>query len=220
MKTAALASALAIATLALPLAVRSEDKAPPTGSPPVEFDRYALVILRTDKDWPKDKAAREVLFRQHLGCIDLTNCERHPMPTFLDLEQNTSAFFRRHWVADEIGDSPPRWKPWKEFLYSSVPNHDKAGCYALVCGQELMYVGLGASKGGGIYDEHGLSRRLMAHVICADRERGGEWSKLQPTWSSITGLYTIGFAKDSAYLAASLETYLIRHIISMSNARV
>ena len=67
MKTAALALVLAIAALALPFAVRSEDKAPPTGSPPVEFDRYTLVILRTDKDWPKDKATREALFRQHLG---------------------------------------------------------------------------------------------------------------------------------------------------------
>ena len=53
--------------LAVPVAVRSEDKAPPTGSPPVEFDRYTLVILRTDKDWPKDKATREALFRQHQG---------------------------------------------------------------------------------------------------------------------------------------------------------
>jgi uncharacterized protein YciI len=67
MKTAALGLVVAIAALALPLAVRSEDKAPPMGSPPVEFDRYALVILRTDKDWPKEKAAREALFRQHLG---------------------------------------------------------------------------------------------------------------------------------------------------------
>jgi uncharacterized protein YciI len=67
MKTAALAVVLAISAMAVPPAVRSEDKATPTASPPVEFDRYTLVILRTDKDWPKDKAAREVLFRQHLG---------------------------------------------------------------------------------------------------------------------------------------------------------
>src|SRR5712671_7179854 len=67
MKTAAWASLLAIAAIAFPLAVRSEDKASPAGSPPVEFDHYALTILRTDKDWPKEKAAREVLFRQHLG---------------------------------------------------------------------------------------------------------------------------------------------------------
>jgi uncharacterized protein len=67
MKTAAWASVLTVAAIALPLAVRSEDKASPTGSPPVEFDHYALTILRTDKDWPKEKAAREVLFRQHLG---------------------------------------------------------------------------------------------------------------------------------------------------------
>jgi uncharacterized protein len=64
MKTAALALVLALAG---PLAVRSQDKTPPAGNPPVEFDRFALVILRTDKDWPKDKAARDVLFHQHLG---------------------------------------------------------------------------------------------------------------------------------------------------------
>jgi hypothetical protein len=139
---------------------------------------------------------------------------------FDQLTEATDSFFQRHWVPSALGPTPPSWERWETFLSGSVPNHDKAGCYALFAGHELIYVGLGASKGGGIYVEYGLSRRLTAHVICADRERGPQWSKLEPGWSSVTGVYTLGFAADLSYLAASLETYLIRALQPPRNGRV
>jgi hypothetical protein len=119
-----------------------------------------------------------------------------------------------------LKEQAPVWHPWEAFLFASVPNHDKSGCYALFEGPEFVYVGLGASKGGGIYVEHGLSRRLMAHVLCADKLKGPDWSKLQPEWASITGVYTIGLPVEVAYLATSLEAFLIRNVQPPRNKRV
>jgi hypothetical protein len=136
------------------------------------------------------------------------------MKTVSDLLAATDQFFSRHWSTAAVGCEPPGWAPWQSFLLGSVPNHDKAGCYALFVGEELVYVGVGASKGGGIYDNHGLSRRLMAHVIRADRSKNGDWSQLCEPWLDVTGLYTIGFAHPQAYLSPALESFLIREFRS------
>ncbi len=131
-----------------------------------------------------------------------------------DLTARTEQFFFEHWVQERHGD-PPQWKAWDPFLQGSVPNHEFAGCYALFKNSELVYVGLGASRGGGIYKEHGISRRLMEHVICKDWSRTGDWAKLQDKWASsgIDAIYTIGFTPALSYLSAALETYLIRKLV-------
>lgn len=114
----------------------------------------------------------------------------------------------------------PGWKTWEPFLYGSVPSHDLGGCYALFSENELLYIGLGASKGGGLYPDHGISRRLMAHVIASDRQRGQQWSKLRESWGSVTSIRTIGFPNDFSYMAAALETFLIRELNPPRNSRV
>lgn len=137
----------------------------------------------------------------------------------LQLSETTTRFFSLHWRSDELGQ-PPAWKTWEPFLYGSVPNFDLGGCYALFSSGRLVYVGSGVSRGGGIYVGHGISRRLMSHVICSDRVKGAEWSRLREKWSHITGLCTIGFSAETVYLAPALENYLIRTIPGLGNSRV
>lgn len=136
------------------------------------------------------------------------------------LQQTTDEFFRRHWRSESLSCQQPNWNGWEEFLYGSAPNYELGGCYALFAGNELLYVGLGASRGGGLYPDHGISRRLMAHVIASDRHRGESWSRLRDPWSSITAIFTIGFPNECIYLAAALEAFLIRELSPPRNARV
>lgn len=135
------------------------------------------------------------------------------------LTENTSKFFSLHWQSQELGE-PPAWKKWEPFLFGSVPNHDLGGCYALFANDKLVYVGLGVSRGGGLYPESGISRRLMSHVYCSDRARGPRWSRLRDKWNHVTEVRTIGFSSEIVYLAPALENYLIRAIPDLSNGRV
>jgi hypothetical protein len=61
---------------------------------------------------------------------------------------------------------------------------------------------------------------MMQHVICAHRERGSEWSRLQEKWQDVTDIYTIGFESRVVYLAPALEAFLIRAFPNAQNARV
>src|SRR5690606_1694229 len=85
-----------------------------------------------------------------------------------ELMAATGSFFDLHWNTTAIG-VPPVWEPWATFLEGSVPNYQYGGCYALFVESELVYIGVGVSRGGGLYPQHGISRRLMAHVLRSDR---------------------------------------------------
>lgn len=134
------------------------------------------------------------------------------------LEAATSKFFSLHWSRETLGE-PPGWDRWKTFLLGSVPNYEQGGCYALFDQAGLSYIGLGASKGGGLYVSHGISRRLMAHVLRLDRAQSAYHSKLVSNWEGTTAIFTIGMAK-AEYLAAALETFLIRELSPPRNSRV
>lgn len=112
----------------------------------------------------------------HERCIETLDAK--PMSDLAILRSATDEFFRRHWPAEILSFERPDWKNWDSFLYGSVPNHDLGGCYALFCKNQLLYVGLGASKGTDRYRDHGISRRLMAHVLGSDRQRGPQWLEL------------------------------------------
>jgi hypothetical protein len=84
----------------------------------------------------------------------------------------------------------------------------------LVEGQTVVYVGLGASHGGGIYPEHGIGRRLLAHAIRPLRENRCE---PRPKWSSVTEIWTLGFPDELKYVAPALEDYLIAHLAPRGN---
>ena len=129
--------------------------------------------------------------------------------TLTQLKAATESFFDMHWNADAIGAQPPAWDGWVEFK-GSAPNYQLGGCYALFSGDALEYIGLGTSRGGGLYCDHGISRRLGSHVYRLDKERGPGWLKLRPGWESITSINTIGFQTQHSHLATALEAYLIR----------
>lgn len=129
----------------------------------------------------------------------------------------TDAFFAMHWCAKH--GTRPKWECWQPFLYGSVPNYLHPGCYAIFSDSQLVYVGLGASKGGGRYPERGISRRLMGHVLRSDPELGRGWSKLTEARKEASSIHTIGF-RSAEHLAAALETYLIRELAPFRNARV
>lgn len=135
-----------------------------------------------------------------------------------DLERATVEFFKAHWVEDRLGPAP-LWVSWQPFLHGPAPNHEHGGCYAIFFGANLAYVGLGASRGGGKFREHGISRRLTAHVIRKDRVRDGDWGELCEQWAECTAIHTIGLPRTE-YLAAALESYLIRELSPPRNFRV
>lgn len=60
--------------------------------------------------------------------------------SFIKLQEHTAEFFHRHWPsAEEI--PAPVWSDRWDFI-GTIPNYDKAGCYALFCRKELIYVGV------------------------------------------------------------------------------
>lgn len=130
------------------------------------------------------------------------------MPKLIEIISATNDFFSRHWdKSSDIG--PYAWlNNWT--WNTSVPHHDKSGVYALLDESgEVVYIGLGASRGGGIYKEHGISRRLLAHVITTDKERGRGTYKPRDNWKEVVDIAAIGFPSIYSYLAPALEDYLI-----------
>lgn len=132
------------------------------------------------------------------------------------LEVATTEFFHRHWNSKLLG-AAPTWKFTQSRFKGSVPNYDKAGCYALFENSSLVYIGTG--RDGAEVEEssqRGISRRLMSHVLQSsnlpmfDYEPKGGREK-------ITGIATIGFEKDHNYMALALECYLINTVNPSTN---
>ena len=136
-------------------------------------------------------------------------------PRLAELECATATFLRRHWIESENG-VPPEWVIWSQFLYGSVPNYKQGGCYALFVGDSLVYIGKGSSRGGGTYIDHGISRRLMAHVYSSAKTVDCRQLRLKEPWLDVTSLYTIGLT-DRDYLAPALEGFLIRTLLPARN---
>lgn len=124
------------------------------------------------------------------------------------LRTSTGRFFELHWPTKELGAEPPSWLGPYQFT-GETPYPKAGGCYALFNGSSLRYVGLGASRGGGAYVEHGIARRLMSHVMRADKTKGRFVYMPRKGWEHITAVYTIGFPLQASYLAPALEDFLI-----------
>lgn len=132
--------------------------------------------------------------------------------TLQQLQENTDAFFERHWPDGRAWQGfSRRWEPWD--MVGTMPNHDRQGCYALLSGEDVLYVGVGASLGGGSYEGHGLGKRSVNYCrvakpgfSAADRPYApkDKWAEL-----GMTGMATLGFPSEYAYLAYGLEAFLI-----------
>lgn len=130
-----------------------------------------------------------------------------------DLKSLTQEFFLNHWNSELLGDYPQWSDVFSDFV--RMPNYLKAGVYAFVKDEEIIYVGVGASKGGGIYQDRGLSRRFQSYVKI-DKVKKIPYIvdyRLKEAGSVIT----IGFESGYAYLAYSLEAFLISRMNPIYN---
>lgn len=119
----------------------------------------------------------------------------------------TNEFFKKHWGVEA---KAPEWNDsWNWF--GPVPNFDLGGLYALFSSGKLVYIGLGNSRGGGIYKNHGISRRLIAHVLVVATNNPSRSYELRERWKilGVDKLVTIGFPADFDYLSPALEDFLI-----------
>jgi hypothetical protein len=132
-----------------------------------------------------------------------------------NLTELTNLFFSMHW---NIEEEKPSWDFTWNFI-GPVPNYLLGGVYALLRGEEVIYIGLGASRGSGIYKDRGISRRLMSHV-CLSAPKNSEFSVvLRERWQilKIDKVATLGFSPERNYLAAALEDFLISGINPIAN---
>ncbi|MDZ4097137.1 MAG: hypothetical protein U1E13_00410 [Methylophilaceae bacterium] len=133
------------------------------------------------------------------------------------LDKLTREFFERHWQKS-FGPEPTWSEPWSVIGQGPVPNGDKQGCYFLYQGPNPFYLGLGVSRGSGLYREHGIGIRLYGHVLCIDASKGIQNNKgfymPREKWKSVTHLRTIGFPSGYGYLAPSLELFLLNTLPS------
>jgi hypothetical protein len=138
----------------------------------------------------------------------------------IDLHKTTDLFFELHWPS--IADHPPRWSHPYSFV-GALPNGDRCGCYALFKDDQLYYIGSGVSRGGGIYVNYGLGKRIGAHVIALDRSVNFPIHQrnyiFRSNWDGCTNIYTIGFPHEYKYLSLALEWYLISQLSPSGNTK-
>lgn len=143
------------------------------------------------------------------------------MITMIEVEKATKEFLLLHWNNEQLSnvDLPSTWASYN--FKGPVPFGECQGCYVLVKNENVIYIGLGASRGGGIYKEHGIGARLNSHVLSWDRSVPAEVQdriyKPQEKWSGVSEIFTYGFPSDYGYLACSLEAYLISKLEPESN---
>lgn len=130
-------------------------------------------------------------------------------------DECTHEFFQRHWQSN-FGPEPIWSNLWSVTGQGPVPNGDKQGCYCLYQDTKPVYLGLGASRGSGLYREHGIGKRLYSHVLCIDTSKGVENNKgfymPRPKWQAVTHLRTIGLPSGYGYLAPALELFLLNRL--------
>ena len=141
------------------------------------------------------------------------------MPTMDDVRRETQEFIRRHWDISKLDtEESPIWCEYG--LTGTCPNEDRPGCYALVEGGEVTYIGSGASQGHGIYEGCGLGHRLNGYLqydrtqpaaTLADRRY-----KPKPQYT-FTSLHTFGFPRVYGYMALALESFLLNRVPTSDN---
>ena len=129
-----------------------------------------------------------------------------------DLREATRRFFAKHWnpaLCDQ--HEPPDWsEPWE--LVGEMPGSARQGCYALVEGGVVTYIGKGGGRGSGGYPECGLGKRIGAYMRRAKdkgRTDGQRVYEFRELYRKHTGIMTIAFPSGYGYLALALEAYLI-----------
>ncbi len=127
------------------------------------------------------------------------------------LEEATGVFFSRHWPSS-FGEKPTWSSCWD--MNGSMPFCTKGGVYCLLSKGAISYIGSGVSRGDSRYPEHGLSRRVMSHVVRRVRKDPKRTVEFKQKWQdhAIDELIAIGFPNELNYLALALEDFLIGQI--------
>ncbi|MBA4304435.1 MAG: hypothetical protein C0424_09445 [Sphingobacteriaceae bacterium] len=113
----------------------------------------------------------------------------------------------------------PIWsRPWD--LSSEIPNQSKRGCYAILSGDEVIYIGVALGKSTQQYAGAGLGDRLKRYwQLNPNRNALGQNRyQFRDDWKEATTLVTLAFEEEYFYLAAALEIYLIRELKPRRNA--
>jgi len=133
--------------------------------------------------------------------------------TFKDLIAKTNLFFKLHWPENNEPNIPKWSEPWD--YNSSIPYGDKPGCYAFIDNNnQIVYIGVGASKGKGIYGDAGIGKRVGRYKRLNKSPDTNTKYELKEPWNNrnIKELRTIGFPPKYGYLTYSLEVFLIRNL--------
>lgn len=131
-------------------------------------------------------------------------------PSIEALKSATSEFLRRHWNEKSKCGEDLSWRTWG--MQGSMPYQENQGCYALLSGDAIIYIGVGASRGRGKYEGWGLGKRVTTHtkLLKAGKleervyEPNAYWKE-----KGVTGIMTFGFPEGFGYLALALEAFLI-----------
>lgn len=121
----------------------------------------------------------------------------------------TEIFFQNHWNEKKLG-LPPSWSSIHTD-FRKIPNYDKQGVYAFVKDDEITYIGVGTSRGGGLYRGNGLSARVMKYCRWIDKPNN-VYGPIDVRLKEAGAIITIGFEQNHAYLANALEIYLISRL--------
>ena len=139
-----------------------------------------------------------------------------------NVRRETAVFMERHWDRTNLGKKDtPSWSASPYIFQGEIPNGTRRGCYAILEGQEVVYIGLGAKRGSGRYEGHAIDSRLKKGYLRRDRRHksASENRSRIPVkkWASMTAIYTIGFPDECSYLAHSLEAYLLLQLSPRRN---
>ncbi len=134
------------------------------------------------------------------------------MVTMADIQRATDEFIKKHWNSRACGEVPDAsWKEWAA-LTGEIPNNDKQGCYALVVGGRVVYVGSAVSRGAGKYTGNGIGKRLGDYTTW-DRTKKGSGGRrvycMCDGFDPNTRVFTFGVPVPYGYLALALADYLI-----------
>lgn len=130
-----------------------------------------------------------------------------------ELKIQSKLFFDLHWNEALLGVVPQWSDIFSDFV--RMPNYLKAGVYAFVRGDEVVYIGVGASKGGGTYPDRGLSRRFQSYIKI-NKETNTPYI-IDERLKEAGAVVTIGFESNHAYLAYGLEAFLISKLNPIYN---
>lgn len=135
-------------------------------------------------------------------------------PTLENMDVLTNEFFQKHWNAQEIQNPVPVWSGLQEVRYGEpLRYYDKQGVYAFVNKDgEVLYIGVGASRGSGLYKGHGIGARFHRYAKYVD----GVYQIVDDRFRECR-VRTIGFEVEQGYLAYALETFLIGRLNTQFN---